>query len=391
MSGHCCRCCLLEVVWCGVIAALTSASVARADVFNMPAGETSLQFVNVGDPGNTADTVKMNGQLNINFNPDTSSGYGGVPYSYSIGTYDVTVGQYVQFLNAVATTSDPYGLYYSGMLNGAGQVLDGYPVAGGIKQTLTAAGTYSYSVATPADTYSVTGGSGNYPAFCANLPVNWVSWGDAARFINWLENGQPTGPEGPSTTETGTYTLSGGTSTTALFAVPTPTAGTVKYWIPTENEWYKAAYYKSGGTNSGYWAYPTQSNSTPSHTLSTTGANNANYDQSGTASPNNWPLTPVGYYAGSPGPYGTYDQGGDLYNFTETKVTQTSDTTGEGLYVYVMRGGSFHPSSADEMESNWRYGAGPGIVTHGRTLRVAMAFTTAQWSGLGSGNWSRDE
>ncbi len=373
-----CRC-LLEVICFGAIAALANTGSGQTiyNVFNMPAGDTSLQFVNVGDPGNTADTATMNGQLNINNSPDNSTGYGGVSYSYAMGTYDVTVGQYVQFLNAVAK-SDPYGLYYIGMLTGAGQTLGGYPVACGIKQSGTS-GNYTYSIASTAD---------GFPTFAANLPLNWDSWGSAARFINWLENGQPIGAEGPGTTETGTYALNGGTSTAALFAVPTPTPGTVKYWIPTENEWYKAAYYKGGGLASGYWSFPTQSNSGPSNTLSTTGTNNANWNSSGLASPNNWPLTPVGYYAGSPSHYGTFDQGGDLYNFTETKVTQTSDTTGEGLLVYVMRGGSFHPTGTQEMQSNWRYGAGPGIVTHGRTFRVAMTFSTAQWSGLGDGNWS---
>ena len=39
-----------------------------------------------------------------------------------------------------------------------------------------------------------------------------VSWGDTARFVNWLANGQLTAPEGSGTTETGTYTLNGGTS-----------------------------------------------------------------------------------------------------------------------------------------------------------------------------------
>ena len=32
----------------------------------------------------------------------------------------------------------------------------------------------------------------------ANFPVNYVSWGDAARFCNWLQNNQPTGVEGPA-------------------------------------------------------------------------------------------------------------------------------------------------------------------------------------------------
>ncbi len=43
--------------------------------------------------------------------------------------------------------------------------------------------------------------------------MNWDNWGDAARFANWLENGQPTGPEGTGTTETGSYTLNGAMTT----------------------------------------------------------------------------------------------------------------------------------------------------------------------------------
>ena len=43
--------------------------------------------------------------------------------------------------------------------------------------------------------YSVISGSGNHP-------VNYVSWYDAIRFANWLNNGQGSGD-----TETGAYTL----------------------------------------------------------------------------------------------------------------------------------------------------------------------------------------
>ena len=77
---------------------ILTVSVAQADVFNMPAGQTSLQFVTVGDPGNAADTA--------------TGCYGSVGYTYQMGKYDVTVGQYCQFLNAVAKT-DTYGLYNS--------------------------------------------------------------------------------------------------------------------------------------------------------------------------------------------------------------------------------------------------------------------------------------
>ena len=109
--------CLVELICCGVVAAVANTTSAQTiyNVFNMPAGLTSLKFSNVGDPGNVGDTVSMNtapeDQLWISGSADTSSGYGAVPYQYGMGTYDVTVAQYVQFLNAVATTGDPYGLY----------------------------------------------------------------------------------------------------------------------------------------------------------------------------------------------------------------------------------------------------------------------------------------
>ena len=132
--------------------------------------------------------------------------------------------------------------------------------------------------------------------------MNWDSWGDAARFCNWLQNGQPTGAEGAGTTETGSYTLNGATTTAGLFGI-THNAGST-YWIPTENEWYKSAYYAGGGTVStangttdaaGYWFYPTQADNNgsdlPKSTLSTTGTNNANFNSVGLNSPNLWPLT----------------------------------------------------------------------------------------------------
>ena len=157
-------------------AAMLAGATARADVLQMPSGQTSLQFVPVGNPGNAADPL---------------TGLGAVGYAYQMGKYDVTLYQYTAFLNAVATTSDPCGLYYYKMATD-------FPGVVGIAQS-GSAGSYSYSVI----------GNGNDPAFD-------VSWGDAARFCNWLQNGQPTGPEGAGTTETGAYTLNGGTANAAF-------------------------------------------------------------------------------------------------------------------------------------------------------------------------------
>jgi copper(I)-binding protein len=84
-------------------------------------------------------------------------------------------------------------------------------------------------------------------------PVNFVSWFDAARVANWLQNGQ-----GSGSTETGAYTLTSGTSGTA----PAVNSGAT-FYVPTENQWYKAAFYKGSGTSAGFWDYPTGSDTAP--------------------------------------------------------------------------------------------------------------------------------
>jgi autotransporter-associated beta strand protein len=263
------------------------AGLAQADVFNMPAGQTSLQFVTVGDPGNTPD-------------PLTGGTLGSVGYTYLMGKYDVTLAQYAQFLNAVAKT-DAYGLYSAGM--GTDYTTQGISRAG-------SSGSY---------TYSVTGSAAGKD----NMPVFDDTWGDAARFCNWLQNGQgtaATAAQAFTLTETGAYLLNGGTSNTALMAITRNPAAL--YFIPSENEWYKAAYYK-GGANAGYWAYPTQSNSAPDNSLAlaSTEANDANYRPVfDFTDPTNY-LTPVGTFVLSPGPYGTFDQGGDLWQWDEAKIS----------------------------------------------------------------------
>ncbi|MGA2034307.1 MAG: SUMF1/EgtB/PvdO family nonheme iron enzyme [Thermoguttaceae bacterium] len=260
---------------------ILAAAVAAASVLSARASTITMAMVTVGDPGNAADTT----------------GYGDVSYTYQMGKYDVTAAQYAAFLNAVATTSDTYGLYNGGMATDFPTV--GIAQSGG-------PGSYSYSVI----------GNGNVPVFD-------VTWGDAARFSNWLQNGQPNAPEGNGTTETGAYTLNGAMTISALMAI-TRNAGAT-YFIPTENEWYKASYYKGGSTSAGYWTYPTKSNTAPINTLPDTGHNANFYDAYDTGNgtytdPANY-LTPVGAFSASPGPYGTFDQGGDLFQWNEANIS----------------------------------------------------------------------
>lgn len=253
----------------------------EADVFDMPAGQTSIQFVTVGDPENAAD----------------KTGYGKVDYVYRMGKYDVTFAQYCQFLNCVAK-DDKYGLYNPFMASF-------FPTVG-ISQNGTP-GNYTYTV------------TGQYSAG-VNCPIFGIDWGDAARFCNWLQNGQPTGGQGPGTTETGAYTLNGDIEN-LMTETRNPSAS---YFIPSENEWYKAAYYKGGNKDAGYWLYPTQSDVTPSNILSATGTNNANYyDEISYTDPVNL-VTPVGAFAASPSPYGAYDMGGNVGQWNETIASLTS-------------------------------------------------------------------
>ena len=126
-----------------------------------------------------------------------------------------------------------------------------------------------------------TGSSPNYSysvaADWANRPVNYVSFWDAARFANWLHNGQPTGAQGPGTTEGGAYHDVGNQT---LFG---RNAG-AKFFIPTEDEWYKAAYHdKTAGLAASYFDYPTGTNAVPGNDINeaTNPGNNANYYISG--------------------------------------------------------------------------------------------------------------
>ena len=84
--------------------------MARADVFNMGGGQTSISLVPVGNPGNVADSAITAAWAAVR----PRNWPGEVDYNYSIDAYDVTLAQYTQFLNAVAKT-DTYGLYNSYM------------------------------------------------------------------------------------------------------------------------------------------------------------------------------------------------------------------------------------------------------------------------------------
>ncbi len=141
-------------------------------------------------------------------------------------------------------------------------------------------------------------------------PVVRISWHEAAMFCNWLTSGD---------VGEGAYAINGSGEVTGIDRdSAVSTYGTV-YVIPTEDEWYKAAYYdpnKPGGA--GYWDYPTQHDD-PEVPDGIDFAGDTAFDA----------VFNDGYH--QPGPndvdntgvlsaYGTMGQGGNVYEWNETAI-----------------------------------------------------------------------
>ena len=283
---------------------------ALAYLLAAPAGAVPITYdmVTVGNAGNANDT----GGSNI----------GAVAYDYQIGKYDVTIGQYTAFLNAVAAT-DTYSLYNSSMATNGN--------IAGISRT-GKSGHYAYSVLGSAD-----------------RPITYVSWFDSARFANWMANGQPSGAQGSTTTENGAYNLVAATpgEAPAKNLINPNTGAAPTFYIPKQNEWYKAAYYSpnyGGAGVGGYYAYATQSNRAPGNVVGSE-ANQANYfngvfsvTQLDVIDVNQTYLTDVGAFTNSGSFYGTFDQSGNVW--------QWNDLDGAPGSSRGYRGSSWYDSAA---------------------------------------------
>lgn len=283
-----------------ILALLCSGATASADI--------ALDFVIVGDPGNSNDTVTAG--------DGTGRFFGVVSEPYQIGKFEVTNANYAEFLNAVdATGGNLLGLYSASMNS---------DVRGGISLNAGAANGAKYEL----------------KLNMGNKPVNYVSFYDALRFANWLNNGQ-----GGGSTEAGAYTLLGGAATPSNGLTVTRNIGATVI-LPSENEWYKAAYYDpvSAGADAGgtadYWLYPTQSDTAPTEAtanssgdISNPGPNVANYNFAADWNGQNGNVTTVGSAgSGSASHYGTYDQGGNLWEWTETIDPNSSRAVRGGLW-----------------------------------------------------------
>jgi hypothetical protein len=243
----------------------------------------NIDFVAIGNAGNPGDT-------RTEANP---YGCGAVNYNYRFGKYEVTNAQWNAFTSAAgAPTGNPSNAYNNN----------------------------AYWTGT-------------------NMPTNVVSWYEAAQFCNYLTSGDKS---------KGAYLFSGNNTNPADFlgidrdwAV---SAYGIAYVIPTEDEWYKAAYY----TGSGYSTYANGTNIPPVAGVET------NYGQS-------FPYGgPWDVGTGAMEQNGTFDMMGNVYEWNETFI-------GSDLYI---RGGGYH-NSIERLESSHRFDYHPEGDNHTVGFRVA--------------------
>lgn len=229
--------------------------------------QAGIDWVEVGDPGNPARPVVQ----------DPS---GSIPYTFDIARSEVTNAQYASFLGAVAA-SDPNGLWSVFMQNSA---------IGGIERSGTD-GSWDYTIK---------------PGM-QDKPVIYVSFWDAARFANWLHNGTPIGPQDGTTTEDGAYTITaGGVAANSILRNVD-----ALYAVPVRDEWVKAGYYEDAPQT--WYESPAQS-----QLLMVSGAPLDDDGNTGNCNAGQSVLYDVGSYTLSVSPWGTFDQGGNVQEWSET-------------------------------------------------------------------------
>ena len=308
--------------------------VSAASLANVNAA--FMEFVRVGNPGNPNDTADADsttpGLQNI----------GAVAAPYLIGKYEVTNAQYARFLNAVAAT-DPNVLY---------RPIMGSDARGGIERSGTS-GSFTYTV----------------KANMENKPVIFIHFADAIRFCNWLHNGMPSRGQDSTTTEDGAYLVIAETYPGTVM-IRKPGA---KAFLPTESEWYKAAYYDPAkGATGGYWAYPTRSDVASAigtadavGNLDNPSSNVANYASGAKWNGQTGNVTTVGSGgAGGESACGAADMAGNVFEWNETVLH--GDTRG-------LRSGSWASwvAQLNDLRSSSRYSGDPDVEQDNIGFRVA--------------------
>jgi len=287
-----------------VVAGCASLSFVQAqDVFGTGENKFTMAFVNVGDAGNAADETDL----------------GSVGYRYRMGKYEVSRG-----------------------------MIDAYnALSGGPKLDM-------------ADMSRFAGGG-------ANRPATGLSWNEAARFVNWLNTSRGHSAAYKFTTGGGNDDIALWTSTDEGYDAGNPFRNSkAHYFLPSEDEWYKAAYYDPAANSGagGYWNFATGSDAAPEATRGGTVKGTAVF-RDGVKLRTKGPADITN--AGGLSPYGTMAQNGNVYEWGESGITPPNDKA-DGLRP--IRGGLWI-SSSDQLSSSFRLSNKPSFQYYNIGFRVA--------------------
>jgi formylglycine-generating enzyme required for sulfatase activity len=269
-----------------VVVLLSAVTVALgADV---PKGLHTFDWATIGDPGNVAYDGEFD--LPSDFPGDRFSvGHGSVDYTYRMSKLEVTTGQWLDFVNRFATQSSSPISFLRGRSSG-----------------IVGSGPFGNYALNP------------YVDNAERLPVE-VSFVSSMMYANWLHNRTP---DDISSLFHGAYQLDfePGENPT-IEQVPLEHEPDAKFWIPTLDEWIKAAHYDpdhDGPGEGGYWRYNTTSDTAPVTGLPGEGETSAGirilYEEMGEyIDPREIPL---GAYPETTSPWGLLDTSGGSQEWT---------------------------------------------------------------------------
>lgn len=237
---------------CAALVTLLFSPRAHGGVINFGSGgsQFGIEFVEIGSPGNAADPTGSP-------NPPM----GAVGYIFSLGKFEVSRGM-IEMANAEAAL----GITMLDM--------------------------------------TLLGGNG------ANRPATGISWFEAARFVNWLNTSQ--GFQAAYNFDgSGNFQLWASSEAWQLDGENLFRHKDAHYWLPSEDEWYKAAFYDP--VSAAYFEFPNGKNTPPAPVVSGTADDTAVYTHSEFQGPAD--VT----QAGGLSPFGIMGMGGNVAEWHETR------------------------------------------------------------------------